>query len=189
VESSTPAFDFSALQGSGHNFSDFVDSGALDIQSYSDSATAYQPNFQADQAPAIDASMLVASVAPAVGMPSAEALIAAGVAGVQQGGSVEQILADALGNQAPTVDGLLEAVNGGGGEAISPAIEAALNALPGGGGVGDLSAVLNGASPDVGVVSGWDMHSAGSIGAGFDMMFKMDVATLHQDAVQPTVNG
>ena len=189
LESSQSALDVSALQGSSHSFSDFVDSGALDIQSYTDSATAYQPNFQADQAPTFDASMVLATVAPAIGMPSAEALVAAGVVGgVQQGGSVEQILADALGNQAPTVDGLLEAVNGGG-EAISPTIEAALHALPGGGGAGDLSAVLNGASPDVGAVSGWDMHSAGSFGAGFDMMFKMDVATLHQDAVQPVING
>ena len=189
LESREPVFDFGALQDSGRGF-DFADMrGGLDIQSYGDSVPAYQPNFGVDQAQAFDASMLVTAAAPTVGMPSAEALIAAGiVAGGQHGGSVEQILADALGSAAPTVDGLLQGIHGGA-ETGSPLIEAALNAMPSGGGAGDLAAVLNGASPDAGNVSSWDMGMAGSFAGGFDMMFKMDVATLHQDAVQPTVNG
>ena len=45
------------------------------------------------------------------------------------------------------------------------------------------------ASPDVAAVSGWDMGGHGAVGAGFDMMFKMDVAMHHHDAVQPVANG
>ena len=180
----------SALQGSGHSFSDIVEAhGSLDVQSLINAAPAYQPNFSADQAPAIDASMLVATVAPTVGMPSAEMLqavtnvagvqhggaveqvIADAVSGVQQGGAVEQVLAEALGhNNAPTVDGLLQG-------------------LPGGGASGEMSAILNGSSANVGAVSGWDMGVHGAFGPTADMLFKMDVSTFHHDAVQPAVNG
>ncbi|HEU0309749.1 MAG TPA: hypothetical protein VFR36_00825, partial [Sphingomicrobium sp.] len=110
-------------------------------------------------------------VAPSVSMPSAEALAAAanGNDNAQQGGSVEQIVADALGGgNAPTVDGILANLPGGNGE---------------------LPALAQLASPGGEHVSGWDMASHGPIGAGFDMMFKMDVAMHHQDAVQPVANG
>jgi hypothetical protein len=185
VEQSEPAFDLSALQGSGHGFNDFVSNGGLDVQAYGDAVPAYEPSFALDQAPAFDASVLVA-VAPTVGMPSAEALVAAGLAGnAQHGGAVEQIVAEALGNAAPTVDALLEAVNGNGQQAILEA----LSNVPDGGAGGDMSAILNGTS-GLGVgVSSWDMSSHGAFGATADMMFKMDVASFHQDAVQPAVNG
>jgi VCBS repeat-containing protein len=185
VEQSEPAFDLSALQGSGHGFNDFVSNGGLDVQAYGDAVPAYEPSFALDQAPAFDASMLVA-VAPTVGMPSAEALVAAGLIGnAQHGGAVEQIVAEALGNAAPTVDALLEAVNGNEQQAILEA----LSNVPDGGAGGDMSAILHGTS-GLGVgVSSWDIGSHGAFGATADMMFKMDVASFHHDAVQPAVNG
>jgi len=38
-------------------------------------------------------------------------------------------------------------------------------------------------------VSGWDTAGVGAVGAGFDVLFKVDVAMHHQDAVQPVANG
>jgi len=191
AEQRVQAIDINALQSSGHNFSNF-DSlhSQIDVQSHSDAAPAFEPAYAGNQAPAFDASMLVASVAPAVSMPSAEALIAAGVVGHgQQGGAVEKIVAEALGHAAPTVDALLEAVNSGGQQANHPEIQAALQGLPGGGAGGAMSEVLNGTSGHAGNVSSWDMSSHGAFGATADMMFKMDVASFHHDAVQPVVNG
>ena len=106
-------------------------------------------------------------------MVSAEALqaAAAGEGGnVQKGGSVEQIVAEAM-------------HHGGGGQEI----DGLLANLPGGNGA--LQAIAHMASPDVAAVSGWHMGGHGAVGAGFDMMFKMDVAIHHQDAVQPVQNG
>jgi hypothetical protein len=110
-------------------------------------------------------------VAPTVAMVSAEALQAAANenGNAQQGGSVEQIVAEAM-HQGGSQD-----------------IDGLLANLPGGN--GGLQAIAHMASPDVAAVSGWHMGSHGAIGAGFDMMFKMDVATHHQDAVQPVANG
>jgi T1SS-143 domain-containing protein len=111
-------------------------------------------------------------VAPTVAMVSAEALEAAkaGVdANAQHGGSVEQIVADALGQgDAPTVD-------------------AALANLPGGN--GELSALATIASPAGAAVSGWDMGGQGAIGTIHDMMLSMHAPGMHHDAVQPAVNG
>ena len=107
-----------------------------------------------DQGPA-SSSGEASPVAMAVGMPSAEALQAAGIDGnAQQGGSVEQIVADALGQgSAPaTVDAILEALAG-------PA--------------GDNGALANLASPAPSAVPAWDMAMHGASGPGADMMFKM----------------
>jgi len=111
-------------------------------------------------------------VAPTVAMVSAEALEAAASsvdANAQHGGSVEQIVADALGQgDAPTVD-------------------AALANLPGGN--GELSALASVASPAGTLVSGWDMGGQGAIGTIHDMMLSMHAPGMHHDAVQPAVNG
>ncbi len=122
-----------------------------------------------DQGPAASADAQVAS-APTVAMASAEQLQAAGLeAQPSEAGSVEQVLADALGHgAAPTVDDLLAG-------------------LPGG--IGGLPELAQLASHDAGFVPGWDMASHAVAGGGFDMMFKVDVATHHQDAIQPAVNG
>jgi hypothetical protein len=69
----------------------------------------------------------------------------------------------------------------------SPDLDAVLANLPGGNGA--LQAIAHMASPEVAAVSGWHTGGHGAIGAGFDMMFKMDVAIHHQDAVQPVQNG
>ena len=123
-----------------------------------------------DQGPA-SSSVEASPAALTVGMPSAEALQAAGVAGhAQHGGSVEQIVADALGqgNASATVDALL-------------------NALPGGN--GSVGALANVASPDANAVSGWDMSGSGAFGNGHDVLIHVHAAMQHHDAVQPTANG
>ena len=104
-------------------------------------------------------------------MVSAEALEAAANdnGNAQQGGSVEQIVAEALDQGAADMD-------------------AVLANLPDGGN-GGLQALAHMASPDGAAVSSWHTGGHGAVGAGFDMMFKMDVATHHQDAVQPVQNG
>jgi len=123
-----------------------------------------------DQGPA-SSSVEASPAALAVGMPSAEALQAAGVAGHgQHGGSVEQIVAEALGQ----------------GNA-SAAVDALLNALPGGNGA--VGALANLASPAANSVPGGDMSVHGAFGHGADMMMKMGAEMLHHDAVQPAVNG
>ena len=105
-----------------------------------------------------------------ISMPAAEMLSAAGLTGgVQHGGSVEQVLAEALGGAAPTIDALLQSLPGQG--------------FGGNAGL-DAFATHGGAN-----VPAWDMGAAGGFVLGADMMFKMDVATLHHDAVQPVVNG
>jgi VCBS repeat-containing protein len=114
-----------------------------------------------------------AAIAPTLTMPSAEALQAAGiVGGAQQGGAVEQILADALsyGAGAPTIDALLQG-------------------LPGDAEIGGLSAIDAVTSASGAGVPAWDMGFAGTSGPMADMMFKVDASMLHHDAVQPAVNG
>jgi hypothetical protein len=125
----------------------------------------------ADQGPAANAAA-AGPVAPAVAMVSAEALQAAGLDGnAQHGGSVEKVLAEALGNHGapPTVDALLQAL-GGHGDA-------------------GLAAISHVASPAADAVPAWDMGSAGAFVPGADMMFKMGAEMLHHDAVQPVLNG
>jgi len=164
------ANDAEPLNSSSHSSdpaeSDHVlDDGAANADVQSSDAPAAN-----DQGPA-SSSVEASPVAMAVGMPSAEALQAAGVGGNgEHGGGVEQILAEALGQGNAT-----------------DAIDALLNALPGGN--GGAEAIANLASQDAGFVPAWDMAMYGAIGAGHDMMFKMDVANFHHDAVQPVVNG
>jgi hypothetical protein len=145
-----------------------------DSHSVDDSAAQAAP--ESNDAPAADeggsnsSAEAVGPVAPTVAMVSAEALQAAAndVGHAQKGGSVEQIVAEAMQHGGSDVD-------------------AVLANLPGGN--GGLQAIAHMASPDVAAVSGWHMASHGAVGAGFDMMFKMDVAMHHQDAVQPVQNG
>jgi hypothetical protein len=123
-----------------------------------------------DEGPAVDAAA-AGPVAPSVAMVSVEALQAMGLEGnSQHGGSVEKVLAEALGHGAPpTIDGLLQSLG-----------------APNGGG---LAAIAHVASPAAEAVPGWDMASHGAFVPGADMMFKMGAEMLHHDAVQPVVNG
>ena len=123
-----------------------------------------------DQGPSFDFAAS-AAFAPMVAMPAAEALAAAGLTGgSQHGGSVERVLAEALGGagHAPTIDALLQSLPG---QAFG---NAGLDALATHGG---------------GNVPTWDMGATGGFNPGADMMIRMDVAMLHHDAVQPVVNG
>ncbi len=122
-----------------------------------------------DQGPA---EAVALAIAPTVGMPSAEALQAAGLTGdAKQGGSVEQIVAEALGggSAAETVDAILDALAGA-------------NGNPG--------AIADLASPPAAAVPAWDMATHGAFSGGADMMFNgQHVAIQHHDAVQPVING
>jgi hypothetical protein len=157
---------------SGSNSSDDTSAD----NSLDDSAAQAAP--ESNDAPAADdggsnsSADAVGPVAPTVAMVSAEALEAAANdnGSAQQGGSVEQIVADAL-DQGGAAD-----------------MDAVLANLPDGGN-GGLQALAHMASPDAAAVSSWHTGGHGAVGAGFDMMFKMDVATHHQDAVQPVANG
>jgi T1SS-143 domain-containing protein len=123
-----------------------------------------------DQGPAVAEPQIAA--APAVAMVSAEALQAAGLDGnVQHTGSVEKIIADALGqgNGHGAVDALLDAFHGGNGGS---------------------AAVANLATPAANAVPAWDMTAGGGSAGNADLlMMKVAVAMLHHDAVQPTHNG
>jgi hypothetical protein len=103
-------------------------------------------------------------------MPSADALAAVASAdGPKHGGSVEKIVADALGHgDAPTVDGLL-------------------GNLPGGN--DGLAALAHVASPAAGHVPGWDIGGHGGFASGADMMITVHAQMQHHDAVQPVANG
>jgi len=122
-----------------------------------------------DQGPAADAAA-AGPVAPSVAMVSVEALQAMGLEGnSQHGGSVEKVLAEALGHGAPpTIDGLLQSLG-----------------APNGGGL----AAIHVASPAADAVPAWDMGGHGAFVPGADMMFKMGAEMLHHDAVQPVANG
>jgi hypothetical protein len=165
AEESAPAQSSSSSDDQA-NSSHGVDKGSAPAAS---DASDHASSDDHGPAPAADNS---GPVAPTVAMVSAEALEAAkaGVdAHAQHGGSVEQIVADALGQgDAPTVD-------------------AALANLPGGN--GELSALANVASPAGAPVSGWDMGGQGAIGTIHDMMLSMHAPGMHHDAVQPAVNG
>jgi hypothetical protein len=152
--------NFGRVAGSGSG----DDSGQAAISAAQSSDVPAAAN---DQAPApAEAS----PVAMSVGMPSAEALQAAGVADdAKQDGSVEQVVADALGQgNAPA------------------AVDALLDALPGGNGA--LAALAHVASPAAGDVSAWDMAASGAFGHAADMVMNVH-AMQHHDAVQPVVNG
>jgi hypothetical protein len=167
------ALDAVNLSGSAVSFEDLgFRGGTLDARSFGGGEPAFVPNYAAGEAAIANFPAFAANV-PTVSMVSAEALMAAGggLEGVQQAKSVGHVVADALGfGGAPTVDGLLQG-------------------LPGGGGLGELAAIAHVASPAIGDVPGWDMNMSGPFGAGFDMVFKVDAAMLHHDAVQPVLNG
>ncbi|HEY0630290.1 MAG TPA: DUF5801 repeats-in-toxin domain-containing protein [Sphingomicrobium sp.] len=150
--------------GNANGHDNQLDAGSN--QQSSDDGSSHQA--ANDQGPAANAEPQVA-VPPTVTMVSAEALQAAGLDGeAKQNGSVEKIVAEALGGgDAPTVDGLLAHLSGG------------LGSVP------ELAEV---ASQDAGSVPGWDMAGHGAIGAAADMVFKVDAA-MHHDAIQPAVNG
>lgn len=161
----------SAPEKSDHALDDSSPKGAAESNDHPAAAN--------DQGP-VQVSADASPVAPTVAMVSAEALQAAGVAGNahqaagvaghgQHGGSVEQIVAEALGH----------------GHA-SATVDALLNALPGGNGA--VAALANVASPPANAVPGGDMLGLGAFAPGHDMMTNMHVA-MHHDAVQPVANG
>ncbi|QDP19352.1 DUF5801 repeats-in-toxin domain-containing protein [Sphingomonas xanthus] len=156
-------------QQSTVSFNDFADQsgGDASVQSHGPAIPADLPHGGSSEAAA--AAHGPTAAAPAVAMPGAEVLAALSLdVGAQRGGSVEQILADALGPDAPpTVDGLLAALG------VS--------------GPGDAQVQL--ASPVDMTVPAWDTPGAGAFASGFDMMIKMDAQMLHHDAVQPVING
>ncbi len=140
----------------------------LDDSAASAASEPSEPAAANDQGPANDAAFV--ATAPTVGMPSAEALQAAAGDDDAQGGDVEAVLADALG------------------EGAAPTVDALLASLPGGenGGHAGLSDV---ASHGAGGVPGWDMGGSGAYDSASHMLFNLNVAQFHQDAVQPAVNG
>ena len=125
---------------------------------------AYVPSFASGEPMVANVPAFAANV-PTVSMASAEMLKAAALDGdAQQGGAVEQVLADALGEQAPTIDGLLAN-------------------LPGG--IAELAAIAHLASPDGAGVPAWDMGMQGGFAPMHDMVMKVAAVALHHDAVQP----
>jgi hypothetical protein len=159
-----------APSSSGSNLADDGQSHhSLDDGQASAPASSNEAAADNDQGPA-PASADANPVAPAVAMVSAEALQAAGLDGnVQHGGSVEKIIVEALGHgAAPTVDALLNAIQGG-------------NSGEG--------AIANMASASSGAVSAWDMASNGGSAGANEMLMKVGAEMLHHDAVQPTHNG
>jgi T1SS-143 domain-containing protein len=168
-ETQEAANDSAPAASSGHHSDQAKSDHALDDSSAHGDAKSNDAPVANDQGPA-QVSADASPVAPTVAMVSAEALQAAGVAGnAQHGGSVEQIVAEALGhgNASATVDALL-------------------NALPGGNGaVGQLA---NLASPAANAVPGGDMSVHGGFATSHDMIMNMHVA-MHHDAVQPVANG
>ncbi|RIX29040.1 hypothetical protein D3M59_06850, partial [Sphingomonas edaphi] len=160
------------LAGSMHGSNQLADvSQVLDNHMLGDFAAAIRPASFGDQGGDFAHVPIAAAPAPVVAMASAEMLQLANLVGnAQQGGSVEKVLADALGHgSAPTVDHLLEAI--------------------GGHGNGSVPDIVQLASLDTGGVPGWDMGGHGAFASATDMMFKMDALVLHHDAVQPVVNG
>ncbi|MDP9422339.1 MAG: DUF5801 domain-containing protein [Pseudomonadota bacterium] len=158
------AVDAVNLSSSGFSFDDHgFGGGSLDARSFGDAEPAYAPSYASGEA-AVSIPALAANV-PTVSMASAEMLKAVGLEGnVQHGGSVEQVLADALGSGAPTIDGVLAN-------------------LPGA--VAELAAIANLASPDGAGVPAWDMGMDAGFAPAQDMLMKVAAVAFHQDAVQP----
>jgi T1SS-143 domain-containing protein len=175
-EAPEAANDSAPVDSSSHQSAPEESDHALDDGSAKADAQSNDHPVANDEGPA-QVSADASPVAPTVAMVSAEALKAAGVAGhdqgvagqAQHGGSVEQIVAEALGH----------------GNA-SAAVDALLNALPGGHGA--VAALANVASPAANAVPGGDMLGLGAFAPGHDMMMNMHVA-MHHDAVQPVANG
>ena len=159
------AVDTVNLSGSGFSFDDHSFGGrGLDAMSVGDAEPAYVPSYASGEPAAFSVPAFAANV-PTVGMASAEMLQALSLNGnVQHGGSVAQVLADALGDSAPTIDGILAN-------------------LPGG--IAGLAAISNPASPDGAGVPAWDMGMHGGFAPTHDMLMKVAAVAIHQDAVQP----
>ena len=159
------AVDAVNLSSSGFSFDDHSFGGrGLDAMAIGDAEPAYVPTYASGEPAAFSVPAFAANV-PTVSMASAEMLSAAGLNGnAQLGGSVEQVLADALGDSAPTIDGILAN-------------------LPGG--IAGLAAISNPASPDGAGVPAWDMGMHGGFAPTHDMLMKVAAVAIHQDAVQP----
>ncbi len=153
------------LSSSGIHFGDQAFGGhALDVMSIARGEPTIAQTHAGSEPVAFNASVFAANV-PTVSMASAAMLKAVNLDGnVQHGGAVEQVLADALGSHAPTIDGVLAN-------------------LPGG--IGGLPAIANLASPDTAGVPGWDMGMHGGFAPMHDMILKVAAVAVHQDAVQP----
>ena len=159
------AVDAVNLSSSGFSFDDqgFA-GGSLDATSFGGATPAYVPTYASGEPAAAAMPQLAANV-PAVSMASAEMLSAAGLdSNAQQGGAVEQVLADALGDAAPTID-------------------AVLANLPGG--IGGLAAIADMAIGNGTGVPAWDMGMHGGFAPMHDMVMKVAAVAIHQDAVQP----
>ena len=159
------AVDAVNLSSSGFSFGDRgFGGGSLEAMSSGGAEPAYVPSFASGEPMVANVPAFAANV-PTVSMASAEMLKAAALDGdAQQGGAVEQVLADALGEQAPTIDGLLAN-------------------LPGG--IAELAAIAHLASPDGAGVPAWDMGMQGGFAPMHDMVMKVAAVALHHDAVQP----
>ena len=160
-----PSFDTVNMSSTGFNFGDTgFGGGSLDAMSTGGAEPSFVPSYASGE-PAIANVPAFAANVPTVSMASAAMLQAANLSGdAQHGGAVEQILADALGNQAPTIDAILAN-------------------LPGG--LAELAAISNMASPDGTGVPAWDMGMQGGFAPMQDMLMKVAAVEIHQDAVQP----
>ena len=164
TEASAPADTSSSSSSDNSSASNSLDDSAAQAAPESNDAPA------ADDGGANSSADAVGPVAPTVAMVSAEALQAAANddGNAQQGGSVEQIVAE------PCRATLRTSMR------CSPtylAETADFRRLP----------IWQARTSRPCRDGTWRGH--GAVGAGFDMMFKMDVAMHHQDAVQPVANG
>jgi hypothetical protein len=123
----------------------------------------------------VDTAAAAAAMAPAVVIPSPEALAAMAaapeVAGAERAATVERVVAEAL-------------QGGSGGDAI----DAALASLPHHGEGGN-AALLALATQHGAGVSGWDMGPDGHLSADLMTNIVLDMPAFHHDAVQPAING
>ena len=156
--------DAVSLQSSGFNFADRgFGGGSLDSIALGNAEPAFVPSYASGEPTIANVAAFAANV-PTVSMASAEMLRAANVDGeLQQGGGIEQVLADALGG-APTIDAVLANLPGGNVEL------AAISHLASGGNAG---------------VPAWDMGMQGGFSPMHDMLFKVAAVAVHHDAVQP----
>jgi len=163
-EASAPADSSSSSSSDDASSSNSLDDSSAQAAPESNDAPA------ADDGGSHSSADAANPVAPTVAMVSAEALQAAANenGNAQQGGSVEQIVAEALQDSGADVD-------------------AVLANLPGGNGA--LQAIAHMASLEDAGVSAWHTGSHAAGGAALDMMMKMDVSAAHHDAVQPVQNG
>lgn len=111
------------------------------------------------------------SIATDIAMPTADAMVAMGVAGLQQTASIDQIVADAL--------------QGGNG----PSLDTLLNAFAGGPEMGGIATIDMPASGFDVAVSPWDSGAGATFTFGGADFITSEALVLHHDAIQPAVNG